>query len=206
MKRTNVIGLGLVGLLGIAVAAGTSCGKSKQTVEEPGGGGGDGLGGGSGEVGEQPGEPDPAAAHAQAIERVKTLKAEADKDPVLVEWTGPYQGVPPWDKLDVNAMPKAFEKGLELLLAELEVISTNPEPPTFANTFIPLNDAGRHQDRAEVLFSVMSSNLSTPEVQALDKEWSPKITAAYDKMYFDPRLFARIKTIYDGRATGLDAD
>src|SRR5262249_24934896 len=47
-----------------------------------------------------------------ALEEVKRLTAIADKDPLLAPWTGPYGGVPPWDKLDIKGFGKAFETGL----------------------------------------------------------------------------------------------
>jgi len=136
---------------------------------------------------------------------VKRLSETADKDVLLAPWAGNFGGVPPWDKLNVAAFPKAFEVGLALLLAEVDVIAENPEAPTFANTFVPLEDAGRHQDRAETLFSIMTSNLSTPEVQAVDREWSPKMAAAYDKITFNEKLFNRIAAVYADRAR-LDAE
>ena len=147
------------------------------------------------------GKPEPAGPSARdtALAEVRRLTEIADRDPMLAAWTGPYGGVPPWDKLNVAAFDKAFETGLPLVLAEVDVIAENPEPPTFENTFVPLEDAGRHQDRAETLFSIMTNNLSTPEVQAVDKEWSPKMAAAYDKIVFNAKLFARVAAIYDAR-------
>jgi peptidyl-dipeptidase Dcp len=144
--------------------------------------------------------PSPAAPSSRdtALAEVARLTEIADQDPMLKSWTGPYGGVPPWDKMDVAAFGKAFETGLALLLAEVDVIAENPEPPTFENTFVPLEDAGRHSDRAQTLFSIMTNNISTPEVQAVDKEWSPKIAAAYDKITFNPKLFQRIAAIHDG--------
>ncbi len=135
-----------------------------------------------------------------AIADVKRLTALANQDPLLVDWSGPYGGVPPWDKLNAAAFPKAFELGLQLLLAEVDVIAENPEPPTFQNTLVALEDVGRHEDRAETLFSIMTNNLSTPDVQAVDKDWSPKQAAAYDKISFNDKLFARITKIYNARA------
>jgi peptidyl-dipeptidase Dcp len=137
------------------------------------------------------------AARDTALAEVKRLTEIADKDPLLAPWTGPYGGVPPWDKLDVAGFGKAFETGLALLLAEVDVIAENPEPPTFENTFVPLEDAGRHSDRAQTMFSILTNNLSTPEAQAVDKEWSPKIAAAYDKITFNTKLFARVAAIHD---------
>src|SRR5512141_654909 len=154
-----------------------------------------------------PAAPAPAAvpsapsARETAVAEVKRLTEIADKDPLLAAWTGPYGGVPPWDKLNVAGFGKAFETGLALLLAEVDVIAENPEPSTFENTFVPLEDAGRHSDRAQTMFSILTNNLSTPEAQAVDKEWSPKIAAAYDRITFNTKLFSRVQPIYDGKGS-----
>src|SRR6476659_243363 len=118
-------------------------------------------------------EPAPVAAPAApsaldtARAEVARLTAIADQDPLLAPWTGPYGGVPPWDKLNVAGFGKAFDTGVALLLAEVDVVAENPEPPTFENTMVPLEDAGRHSDRAPTLFSILPTNLSTPDVQAV---------------------------------------
>jgi peptidyl-dipeptidase Dcp len=140
------------------------------------------------------------SAHDAAVANVTRLKAEADQHPLLAPWTGPYGGVPPWDKVKSDLFAGAFTLGIELRNAEIDAIASDPEPPTFANTFVPLEDAGRHQDRAENLFGVMTNNMNSPEYQAVDKEWSPKLAAAYDEITFHSKLFARIAAIYDGRA------
>ncbi len=143
--------------------------------------------------------PKPSSKQDLAKEEVARLTAIANKDPLLAPWTGKYEGVPPWDKLDVALVGKAFETGLALLLAEVDVVAENPEPATFENTFVPLEDAGRHQDRVELLFAIMTGNLSNDEVQAVDKEWSPKLSAAYDKITFNSKLFERIAAVYGKR-------
>jgi peptidyl-dipeptidase Dcp len=139
--------------------------------------------------------------HERAKAEVARLRAEADRDPMLAAWTGPYGGVPPWDKVKASLFPAAFDTGIRLRAAEVAVIATNPAPPTFANTFVALEDTGRHLDRAETLFSVLSSSLKTKDVQEVDREWSPKLTAATDAIIFDPRLFARMTAVHDARTT-----
>jgi peptidyl-dipeptidase Dcp len=142
----------------------------------------------------------PAPVAAVAISpAVAKLVAEADANPMLAPWTGPYGGVPPWDQVKAELFPKAFALGLELLEAQIEAIADNPEPPRFDNVIVPLEDAGRHESRAETLFGVLTGNLNTAEVQAVDREWSPKIAAAYDKINFNEKLFARIAKVYEGR-------
>ena len=135
---------------------------------------------------------------AAALE-VRRLKEVADGKLPLSPWKGPHGGVPPWDQAKAADFPGAFETGIALLLAEVDVIALNPTPPDFANTIAALENAGRHQGRAETLFSVFTSNLNTPDVQAIDREWSPKIAAAYDKISFNEKLFARISALYAAR-------
>ncbi|MBX3155231.1 MAG: M3 family metallopeptidase [Deltaproteobacteria bacterium] len=150
-------------------------------------------------------EPAPPSAYEVAKNQVVALTETANKDPLLAPWTGPFGGVPPWDKVAADKFPAAFELGLKLMLAEVDVIAENPEAPTFDNTIGALDDAGRHEDRAETLFAVMSSNLSTDAVRAVEKEWSPKQSAANDKITFNPKLFARIAAVYDARDKLTDA-
>jgi peptidyl-dipeptidase Dcp len=147
----------------------------------------------------------PTAARDAALAEVARLTALADQDPYLAAWPGPHGGVPPFDKLAAEAFPKAFELGIALTLAEVDAIAENPEPPTFDNTFGALEGVGHHAQRAETLFSVMTGNLSTPAVQAVDKEWAPRIAAARDKVTFNDKLFARIAAVYAAREQ-LDAE
>ena len=141
------------------------------------------------------------AAHRAAVAEVAKLTARADGNPMLAAWSGPYGGVPPWDRVKAESFPAAFELGLSLLLAEVAAVAENPEPPTFSNVIAALEDAGRHEGRAETLFGVLTGNLNTEDVQSVDRLWSPKITAAYDKITFNEKLFARISVVYAERET-----
>ncbi len=83
----------------------------------------------------------------------------------------------------------------------------NPAAPTFENTIEAMEKAGQRFSRVENVFAVMTDNMSTPEYQALDKEWQPKISAAFDEINFNEKLFQRVKSLYDRKAAlGLDAD
>lgn len=148
-----------------------------------------------------------AAAHQAAQAEVARLTAQANQDPLLKPWTGPHGGVPPWDQARVELLAPALELGLALQEAEVQVIATNPAAPTFDNTIAAMQDAGRHIDRATTIFGVMTDNVSTPAVQEVEAEWSPRITAAYNAITFNRALFQRIDTLYQTRATlGLTAE
>ena len=88
--------------------------------------------------------------------------------------------------------PPAFTDRARAERAEIDAIAERSEPPTFANTIAALEDAGRHQDRAETAVRGDDRATSTtPEVQAVDREWSPKLAAADDEITFNDKLFAR---------------
>jgi peptidyl-dipeptidase Dcp len=145
--------------------------------------------------------PKPAAppAHDAEIAEVKRLTELANQQILLAPWTGPYGGVPPWDQVKIEAFPQAFEVGLALMLAEVDAIAEDPAPATFDNTLLPLEDSGRAARRAEAMFSVYTGNLSTKEVQAIEKEWAPRRAAAADKVTFNRKLFARVEAIHAAR-------
>jgi len=143
-----------------------------------------------------------AAATSQAAAPAATMSTNI----LLQDWTGPYDGVPPWDKVKPELFPQAFQVSIDELLAEIDAITANPEYPSFANTIEAMDKAGQRLDRVQAVFGVMTDNMSTPEYQALDKEWSPKLSAAYDKINLNSALFDRIAKVYEHREhTGLDA-
>jgi peptidyl-dipeptidase Dcp len=125
---------------------------------------------------------------------------------LLAEWTGPYEGVPPWDQVRPDLFPEALQFAIDEQKREMLAIANNPAAPTFENTIEASEKAGQRLDRVLAIFSVMTSNMTTPAYQALDKEWSPKLSAAYDEIILNPQLFQRVKTLHETRASlGLDA-
>ena len=128
-------------------------------------------------------------------------------NPLLADWTGPYGGVPPWDQVTPELFPAAFQAAIDERQGEIETIAAKPAPATFENTFVPMQDAGRRLNRVNTLFSVMANNLRSPEYQELDREWSPKLAAAQDEIFFNEQLFSRIQAVYEGRsASNLTAE
>ena len=120
-------------------------------------------------------------------------------NPLLADWSGPYGGVPPWDKVRPELFAQAFEVSMAERVADYRRIADNPAAPTFENTFVPMQLAGQRFGRVATLFGVMTGNMNSPAYQKLDREWSPRFAAAQDAITFDPKLFARIETIYRQR-------
>jgi len=140
-------------------------------------------------------------AHAAARTEMSRLTALANQDPLLRPWSGPYGGVPPWDRADPALLPAAFELGIALQSAEYDAIATNPAQPTFDNTILAMESTARHLGRAVTIYAVMTDNVSTPAVQQVEAEWSPRLTAAGDAITFNRALFARIADLHERRAS-----
>ncbi len=145
-------------------------------------------------------------ASTSAIAQTGGAPVAPAANPLLADWTGPTGGVPPWDKVRPELFPQAFETALAERTAEYRKIADNPAKPSFANTIVPMQLVGKRYGQVMTLFGVMTSNMNTPAYQKLDREWSPKFSAASDAITFDKPLFARIQAIYDARnSSGLNA-
>ena len=55
-------------------------------------------------------------------------------NPLLGEWTGPYGGVPAFDRMDVGALEPALDAAMAENLREIEAIAGDPELSSFVNT------------------------------------------------------------------------
>jgi peptidyl-dipeptidase Dcp len=92
-------------------------------------------------------------------------------------------------------------------LDEIEAIARQSESPTFANTIERMEGSGRLLARAAgTFFSIAQAN-TNDTLQRVRAQVAPKLAAHSDAIFLDARLFARIKAVFDRRATlGLDAD
>ena len=58
----------------------------------------------------------PAIAAIQAAAPAVAATAAVPNNVLLTDWTGPYEGVPPWDKVK----PELFDEAFTFAIAELE--------------------------------------------------------------------------------------
>ncbi|OUE31244.1 Peptidyl-dipeptidase dcp [Clavibacter michiganensis] len=126
--------------------------------------------------------------------------------PFLEPSTLPY-GMPPFAEIREEHFRPAFEAGIAEHLAEVTAIAEQTEPPTFENTLVALERAGRTLDRVSHVFFTLSSADSSPFTRDLDAEIAPELAAHEDAIRLDARLYARIRAVHDARhESGLDAE
>ncbi len=130
----------------------------------------------------------------------KSDVADAAPNPFFTEYTTPF-GVPPFDKIEVAHYKPAFEKGMEEQKKEIDAIVNNPEEPTFENTIVALDRSGELLTKVMYAFSGQSSVNTTDEIQALEQELYPVLSAHSDDISLNPALFTRVKVVYDKQAS-----
>ncbi|MGY1843094.1 M3 family metallopeptidase [Modestobacter sp. SYSU DS0875] len=118
----------------------------------------------------------------------------------------PYQ-LPPFADLTVDQVREALLAGMAEQRAEVAAIAADPAEPTFDNTVVALERSGQLLDRAERVFSNLTSAVSSDRVREVEREIAPLAAAHADALRLDPALFARVDAVHARRReAGLDAE
>jgi len=132
--------------------------------------------------------------------------AQAQSNPFFEEWTGPF-GVPPFDRIRTEHFLPAYERALAEHEAEIDAIVNRTEPPTFDNTIVALENAGRALSRVDDLFGQLVGTDSNDELLAIEREMSPRTAAHWAKIRMNEKLFARVDALYRKRdSLGLTSE
>ena len=108
------------------------------------------------------------------------------------------------EKLGFSA---AFGSAVAAHNAEIAAITGNPSAPTIENTLAALELSGEALSRVSSVFWLKAGAHTNPQIEALEREISPKLSRHYSAVNMDKALFARIDDLYARRdALGLDAE
>jgi peptidyl-dipeptidase Dcp len=124
--------------------------------------------------------------------------AQQSNNPFFRQSTLQYQA-PHFDLIKDDQYLPALEEGMRQNRVEIDAIANDQAPPTFENTIEAMERSGALLTRvAKVFFNLTASN-TNDTLQKVEGEISPKLAAHQDATYMNPRLFARVKAIYDSR-------
>jgi peptidyl-dipeptidase Dcp len=142
----------------------------------------------------------PAANTAARAATQAAAPAAASDNPLLQEWTTPFQ-VPPYNLIKPEHFLPAIKEAVAQNRKEIDALVNNPQPPTFANTIEALENAGQLLSKVQGAFGGLTSAETNPQLQAVNREATPLLSALRDEVRLNDKLFARIKTVYDARKT-----
>ncbi len=127
-------------------------------------------------------------------------------NPFFEDWTTPF-GLPPFERVRPEHFPPAFDRFMAEELAEVAAIARSAAPPDFANTIEALERAGRGLRRVSRVFHNLNASATDDALDAVARDYAPKLAAHQMRIVLDPDLFGRIDALHRRRGElGLAAD
>jgi len=124
----------------------------------------------------------------------------AQDNPFFSTPTTPYQ-TPPFDRIKIEHYLPAFQEGMRLHKAEIDVIVQNPNPATFDNTIAAYDRSGQMLTNVAGVFFSLMSTMADSQRQELAGQITPLLTAHNDDIKFNEKFVARVKSVYDRRTS-----
>lgn len=118
-----------------------------------------------------------------------------EMNPLLAEFDTPF-GVPPFGLIRNEHYIPAFQKAIEVHDAEIEIIASNPDEPTFENTIAAFDYSGELYGRVSGIFYNLKSANTDDELQSIARELVPVTSAHSSNINMNSALYARIKAVY----------
>ncbi len=122
----------------------------------------------------------------------------APDNPFFQEWKTPF-GVPPFPQIKEQHYLPAYKEAIARQRREVDEIANSPEAPTFANTIEAMDRSGEFLSKVGSVFSNMTSAETNDQLQAINREISPLLSALRDDIRLNAALFRRVKTVWEQR-------
>ena len=123
----------------------------------------------------------------------------SDTDTTIFEWSGPL-GLPRFERIASGDFAAAFDIALAAERAEIDAIAACPDTPSFDNTIVALELAGREHARVSGLFWNLLGANADPVLEALEREIAPRLSRHASRTASDAALFARVDDLWTRRA------
>ncbi|ALL05005.1 dipeptidyl carboxypeptidase [Pedobacter sp. PACM 27299] len=110
----------------------------------------------------------------------------------------PFQA-PAFDKIKDSDFQPAIEAGMKQQMEEIQKIIDDTQAPTFENTILAIENSGQLLGRVNRVFNLLTGANTNPELQKIQEEEAPKLTANNDAIYLNTKLFKRVEAVYQQR-------
>lgn len=139
-----------------------------------------------------------AAAASGKPMNASTSAALTPDNPFARESTLAYR-LPPLDRIKDEHFRPALLAGMAQQRNEIDAITKNAAAPTFENTIVAMERSGELLTRVSAVFGNLTASNTNPQLEAIQTEMSPKLSAHNDAIYLDPALYARVRSLYERR-------
>ncbi len=105
----------------------------------------------------------------------------------------------PFSQIREAHFKPAFMEAMAQTRKEIDVITENPEAPSFENTIEALEYSGLQLDRISSVFFNLNSAETNEDIQKIAQEVSPLLSGFSNDIMLNEALFARVKKVYETR-------
>lgn len=117
-------------------------------------------------------------------------------NPFLTAYDTPYE-IPPFEQIKIEHYIPALKAGIEQQNAAIDSIINNSETPTFENTILAYEESSEIITKVALVFYALTESDSSDELIKVAEEFEPMLSLHSDEISMNPRLFERIKYLYD---------
>ncbi len=130
----------------------------------------------------------------------------AQDNPLLQDFNTPHQAAP-FQLIETKHYMPAFKEAISVGEKEIEAIVNNTEAPSFNNTIVALEKAGRLLNRTAGIFFNLLSSETNDDLQNIAQEVSPLLTKFQNDISLNPELFNKVKVVYENKGNlGLSVE
>ncbi len=126
------------------------------------------------------------------------IQTQAENNPLLSPFNNQYN-VPPFEKFRSGDFFPAIQEAITINKKEIQSIIDNKNAPTFENTIESLEYSGELLNQIATIFFNLNSANTNQEIQDAAKDIAPLLSKHNDEILQNPKLFERVKAIYNTR-------
>ncbi|MGX5817259.1 M3 family metallopeptidase [Chitinophaga lutea] len=127
-------------------------------------------------------------------------QAPAENNPLLQQYETNFK-VPPFAVIKPEHFMPAFEAGMKAQQQRIAAITNQRSVPTFENVIAAFERSGEQLSNASTVFFNLTSANTNPELEAISRKVAPMMAQHSDDIYLNAALYAKVKQVYDKRAT-----
>lgn len=128
-------------------------------------------------------------------------------NPFYQEFTSTPHGTAPFNEIRFEDYEPAIDRGIRLGREAIDAIVANPEPPTFENTIVALENADRELNRVLMVFDPLLSALSDDAMMELSMAITPRLSDYATSVSLNRGLWERVRSVHDNsEAFDLDTE
>lgn len=110
-------------------------------------------------------------------------------------------GATPFPAIQVDNYLPALDEAIRLSKERLDKIRHATTTPDFENTIMALEAVSEPVDKVATVYGNLEVAHGDEALQALAKDFYPKLSSFSSDVSLDPKVFARVKAVYDSRAS-----